>query len=151
MIAMLYHIGGRERPMLKFLSCRRGASAVEFAMLLPVFLTMVFGIVVFGSYLAVVHGLQQLAAEAARSSIAGMSSSERASLATSYVSANVGTYPLIAASNVSVNAATSVANPNVFVVTVSYNAAGMVIYSLPFVPAPSSTIVRSAAIPYGGF
>jgi Flp pilus assembly protein TadG len=35
--------------MLKLLSCRRGASAVEFAMLLPVFLTLVFGIVVFGS------------------------------------------------------------------------------------------------------
>jgi Flp pilus assembly protein TadG len=137
--------------MTSFLGCRRGASAVEFAMLLPVFLTMVFGIVVFGSYLAVVHGVQQLAAEAARSSIAGMSDSERSSIATSYVSANVGTYPLITASNVSVNAATSTTDPNVFVVTVSYNASGMFIYSLPFVPSPPSTIVRSAAIPYGGF
>jgi Flp pilus assembly protein TadG len=137
--------------MLRFLSCRRGASAVEFAMLLPVFLTMVFGIVVFGSYLAVVHGLQQLAAEAARSSIAGMSATERASLASSYVSANVGTYPLIAANNVSVNAAASASNPNVFIVTVSYNAAGMFLFSLPFVPTPPTTIVRSAAIPFGGF
>jgi Flp pilus assembly protein TadG len=112
---------------------------------------MVFGIVVFGSYLAVVHGLQQLAAEAARSSIAGMSATERASLASSYVSANVGTYPLIAASNVSVNAAASASNPNVFIVTVSYNAAGMFLFSLPFVPTPPTTIVRSAAIPFGGF
>jgi Flp pilus assembly protein TadG len=75
--------------MIRLLSCRRGASAVEFAMLLPVFLSLVFGIVVFGSYLAVVHGLQQLAAEAARSSVAGMSSTERSSIATSYVSANI--------------------------------------------------------------
>ena len=59
-------------------------------MLLPVFMTLVFGIVVFGSYLAVVHGLQQLAAEAARSSIAGMSATERTSLATSYVTSNIG-------------------------------------------------------------
>ena len=137
--------------MTRFFRCRRGATAVEFAMLLPVFLTLVFGIVVFGSYLAVVHGVQQLAAEAARSSVAGMSDSERSSIATSYVSANIGTYPLITPSNVSVNAATSNADPNVFVVTVSYNASGMFIYSLPFVPAPPSTIVRSAAIPYGGF
>ena len=93
--------------MIKLLLCRRGASAVEFAMLLPLFLTLVFGIVVFGSYLAVVHGVQQLAAEAARSSIAGMSTSERSSIATSYVSTNVGTYPLISASNISVNAATA--------------------------------------------
>jgi Flp pilus assembly protein TadG len=137
--------------MIKLLSCRRGASAVEFAMLLPVFLALIFGIVIYGSYLAVVHGLQQLAAEAARSSIAGMSASERNSLATSYVSTNVGTYPLISANNISVSAAPSVADPNVFVVTVTYNASGMFIYSLPFVPAPSSTIIRSAAIPFGGF
>jgi hypothetical protein len=33
-----------------------------------------------------------------------------------------------------------------------YDASGMFIYSLPtFVPAPSSTIVRSAAIPRGGY
>jgi hypothetical protein len=39
----------------------------------------------------------------------------------------------------------------VFVVTVSYNASGMFLFSLPFVPRPPSTIVRSAAIPFGGF
>ena len=137
--------------MIKLFSCRRGVAAVEFAMLLPLFLMLVFGIVVFGSYLAMVHGVQQLAAEAARSSVAGMSDSERSSIASSYVTANVGTYPLIVAGNITVNAATSTSDPNVFVVTVSYNAAGMFIYSLPFVPSPPSTIVRSAAIPYGGF
>lgn len=120
-------------------------------MVLPVFLTVVFGIVVFGSYLAVVHGVQQLAAEAARSSIAGMSESERSSLATTYVSANAGTYPLIDATRLSTVAATSPANANVFVVTVNYDASRMFIYSLPFVPMPSSLITRSAAIPYGGF
>jgi Flp pilus assembly protein TadG len=137
--------------MIKLFTCRRGAAAVEFAMLLPLFLTLVFGIVVFGSYLTMVNGVQQLAAEAARSSVAGMSDSERSSIATSYVTANVGTYPLILPNKISVNAATSASDPNVFVVTVSYNASGMFIYSLPFVPAPPSTIVRSAAIPYGGF
>jgi len=139
------------RIMIKLYKCRRGVAAVEFAMLLPLFPTLVFGIVVFGSYLTMVHGVQQLAAEAARSSVAGMSDSERSSIATSYVTANVGTYPLILPNNISVNAATSTSDPNVFVVTVSYNASGMFIYSLPFVPAPPSTIVRSAAIPYGGF
>ena len=137
--------------MTRFLRCRSGATAVEFAMLMPVFLTMVFGIVVFGSYLTMVHGVQQLAAEAARSSVAGMTDNERNSLATSYVSTNVSTYPLLAANRLTVNAAVSAADANVFVVTVNYDASGMFIYSLPFVPAPPSTIVRSAAIPYGGF
>jgi Flp pilus assembly protein TadG len=46
--------------------CRRGASAVEFAIVFPLFLFALFGIVMYGAYLAVVHGVQQLAAEAAR-------------------------------------------------------------------------------------
>ncbi|MGI1715334.1 TadE/TadG family type IV pilus assembly protein, partial [Escherichia coli] len=81
--------------MTRFFRCRSGASAVEFALMLPLFLAFIFGIIVFGSYLAMVHGVQQLAAEAARSSIAGMTDTERNSLATNYVTANVSTYPLL--------------------------------------------------------
>lgn len=121
-------------------------------MLLPVFLILVFGIVTFGSYLAVVHGVQQLAAEAARSSIAGLTDSERSNLAAGYVSANADAYPLIDKTNLTVNAATSAASSKVFVVTVNYDASHMFIYSLPtFVPMPSPSIVRSAAIPFGGY
>jgi len=120
-------------------------------LMLPVFLTLIFGIVVFGSYLTMVHGVQQLAAEAARSSIAGMTDTERNSLATSYVTNNAPTYPLLVANKLTVNAAPSTADANVYVVTVNYNAAGSFLFTLPFVPTPSTTIVRSAAIPYGGF
>src|ERR1700743_2156282 len=107
--------------MMNFFRCRRGASAVEFAIVLPIFLTMLFGIVVFGSYFAMVHGVEQLAAEAALSSIASLSGTHRSSLATAYVSANVGTYPLIVPAKVAVNAGASASDPNVFVVTVSYD------------------------------
>lgn len=137
--------------MTRFFRCRSGASAVEFALMLPLFLAFIFGIIVFGSYLAMVHGVQQLAAEAARSSVAGMTNTERNSLATSYVAANASTYPLLVPGNLTVSAAPSPSNANVYVVTDNYNAAGNFIYQLPFVPAPASTIVRSAAIQYGGF
>ena len=137
--------------MTRFFRCRSGASAVEFALMLPLFLAFIFGIILFGSYLAMVHGVQQLAAEAARSSVAGMTNTERNSLATSYVAANASTYPLLVPGNLTVSAAPSPSNANVYVVTVNYNAAGNFIYQLPFVPAPASTIVRSAAIQYGGF
>ncbi|CAN5340551.1 hypothetical protein BH10PSE11_BH10PSE11_26620 [soil metagenome] len=136
----------------KFLAARDGAIAVEFAMIAPVFLMIVFGIIMYGSYLSVVHGVQQLAAEAARSSVAGLNENERSTLASGYITGNVNSYPLIDPAHLTVNAATSVSDANVFVVTVNYDASGMFIYSLPtFVPAPSSTIVRSAAIPRGGY
>ncbi len=72
----------------KFLTARDGAIAVEFAMIAPIFLMIIFGILIYGSYLAVIHGVQQLAAEAARSSIAGLNETERSSLANAYVTSN---------------------------------------------------------------
>lgn len=135
-----------------FARCHNAASAVEFAILVPVFLLLVFGIIVFGSYLAMVHGVQQLAAEAARRSIAGLNDAERGSLAAGYVSANAASYPLIAANRLTVSGAKSGSNANVFVVTVDYDASQSFIYALPtFVPMPPSRIERSAAIPFGGF
>ena len=131
---------------------RKGVAAVEFALVFPIFVIMIFGIVIFGSYLVVVHGVQQLAAEAARSSVAGLTDSERASLAQNYVTANVQYYPLMSPNRITVDAAASSSNANVFVVTVTYDDSSSFIYFLPqFLPAPSPTIVRSAAIPYGGY
>ena len=136
----------------KFRHAREGATAVEFAIIAPVFLMILFGIILYGCYLSVVNGVQQLAAEAARSSVAGLSESERSTLAHAYVAGNVNSYPLIKLAKLTVNAATSGSDANVFVVTVSYDASGMFIYAPPsFVPAPSSTISRSAAIPRGGY
>ena len=86
-----------KRPRFaSLLEDRTAASAVEFALVMPIFLLVLFGIIVYGSYLAMVHGLQQLTAEAARASIGGLSDSERLSLATSDIDSNVGTYPLLA-------------------------------------------------------
>jgi Flp pilus assembly protein TadG len=142
----------RYAGLHSFVRSNAGASAVEFAIVFPLFLAVLFGIIIYGSYLVVVHGVTQLAAEAARSSIAGLSDSERASLAQSYVTSNVSYYPLILPDRLTVNAAASASDANVFVVTLSYDDSSSFIYQLPpLVPAPPSSIVRSAAIPRGGF
>jgi Flp pilus assembly protein TadG len=136
---------------MRFAPNESGATAVEFAMMLPIFLTLVFGIVVFGSYFAMIHGVQQLAAEAARTSVAGLSDTERNSLARSYVTTSVADYPLLDATKVNVVAAPSSSDPNVYVVTVNYDASSSFIFTLPFVPVLPPSISRSAVIPYGGF
>jgi Flp pilus assembly protein TadG len=140
------------KRITRFLHSDSGASAAEFAIVLPLFLLMFFGIIVFGFYLALVHGVQQLAAEAARSSVPGLSETERASLAQSYVSDNVRSYGLIDPSKVAVSASASPTDANVFVVTVNYDASDSFIFGLRhLVPTPSPNIARSAAIPRGGF
>jgi Flp pilus assembly protein TadG len=136
----------------RFLKDHRAASAVEFALVFPIFLFMLFGILVYGAYLVVANGVQQLAAEAARSSVAGLSDSERSSLAQGYVTSNVTYYPLISPGRITVSAAASATDANVFVVTVSYDDSNSFIYALPqFVPSPPSTIVKTAVIPRGGY
>ena len=141
---------GVMKHVTRFLRSDSGASAAEFAIVLPMFILMLFGIIVFGFYMAVVHGVQQLAAEAARSSVSGLSEAERTSLAQSYVSDNVRSYTLIDPSKVAVTASASPADANVFVVTVNYDASNTFIFSLRnLVPTPSPYIARSAAIPRG--
>src|ERR1044072_8273380 len=99
---------------MRFGKDQSGATAVEFAIMLPMFLALIFGIVVFGSYLTMVHGVQQLAGEAARTSVAGLSDSERNSLATSYVTSSVASYPLLDAAKINVVAAPSSSDPNAY-------------------------------------
>ena len=142
-----------KRPRFaSLLEDRTAASAVEFALVMPIFLIVLFGIIVYGSYLAMVHGLQQLTAEAARASIGGLSDSERLSLATSDIDSNVGTYPLLAPDRLTIVSAATDASTGTFTVTVKYDASDMFVFNMPrFVPTPSKVIVRSASIQRGGY
>lgn len=138
--------------LIRIAFCRRASSAVEFALIAPVFLLIVFGILTYGTYFAVMHGLQQLAAEAARVSVAGITSDERTALAESYIDGNLGSYPLIEKVHLAIAAAPSSGNANVYVVTLTYDASAMLIYALPhLMPAPPPIIVRAAAIQRGGY
>lgn len=140
------------RPLRRFSTNRDGASAVEFAIVFPIFLLVLFGIICFGAYLTVVHGVQQLTAEAARASIAGLNDSERLSLARDNITANVVSYPLLSPSRVAVNAASTDPVTGTFTVTVQYDASEMFIFSLPgLVPAPNPIITRTSAIQRGGY
>jgi Flp pilus assembly protein TadG len=132
--------------------CRRGTAAVEFAIIVPVLLIMLFGIISFGAYLALVHGVQLIAAEAARASVAGLSDSERAALARNSITASAPAYPILAPERLTVVSAATDPATNVFAVTLSYDASNMFIFDLPpFVPTLPTKIVRAASIKRGGF
>ena len=60
---------------------KSGASAIEFAIVAPVFFLLVFGIVVYGYYFATLSLVNHIAYEAARASVSGLSDDERSSLA----------------------------------------------------------------------
>ncbi|MDX6806918.1 TadE/TadG family type IV pilus assembly protein [Terrihabitans rhizophilus] len=129
-----------------------GASAVEFALVAPVFLMLVIGIFAFGLYLGTAHCVQQLAAEAARASVAGLSPAERSSLAQGLVTNSLPSYTLLdpAALSLAVNA--DPADANLINIDLSYDTSGMGIWAFErLLPLPPKMIHRGAVIRRGGY
>lgn len=135
----------------RFITDRSGASAVEFALLAPIYLFLIMGMAAFGIYLAASHSVQQLAADAARVAIAGLGPEERSLLVRSYVDLNGAGYAFLAADRLDVAASDSRHDPSQFVVSVSYDARDLPIWNLfPGLPMPDTTIVRASTIRNGG-
>lgn len=129
-----------------------GATAIEFAFVAPVFLCMLAGILVYGLYFGVANSVQQLAADAARASVAGITDAERSSIAKKHVTDAASSFVFINPSYTTVTAQPSVKDANIFEVTVSYDASRLPIWSFDgLLPTPSKTIVRSSAIQRGGY
>jgi Flp pilus assembly protein TadG len=133
-------------------SDQRGVSAIEFAIVFPLFLVIVLGILVYAIYFGVVHSVQQLAAEAARASVAGISASERTTLAEQHVQLAIGNYPLIDKTSLKIAAAQSVIDSNLFAVDLTYDASKMTIFVLDgLLPLPPKEIRRQAVVRRGGY
>src|SRR5687767_1739339 len=99
-----------------------GVAAVEFAIVAPIFIVITLGILVYGTYFTVAQSVQQLAAEAARDAIGGLSDGERQSLAVARANAQVNTYPLLVAEHFEVASGADEADPDLFEVTITYDA-----------------------------
>lgn len=146
---MIATLAKRVFPALR---CRSGVAAIEFAIVAPVFFLMVFGLLVYAIYFGMVHSVQQLAADAARASVAGITADERAALARSNVANAVVNYPLLDPRKLTVAAAPSGADPNLFAVDLRYDASANTIFALEgIVPMPPRVIERQAVIRRGGY
>lgn len=132
--------------------CRKGANAVEFAIICPLFFMLMAGILVYGLYFGTAHAVQQLAADAARASVAGLSDTERSSIAQAHIASSIDGYPFISGDRLTVEAQVSAENGDLFIVNLEYDASDLPVFGLDrLVPVPSPTIRRSSAIRRGGY
>ncbi len=123
---------------------RRGIAAVEFALVAPVFLLIVAGIVTYGMYFAVQVAVTEAAAEGARVSVAGLTASERAVLANQAAAVVINSYrPMLTAASATITAAPSAGNALLFTVTVSYPYTNFVPIMVPLAATPTATITVS--------
>lgn len=141
-----------QQKLPQWLRDRSGVAAIEFAIVGPLFFIVLLGALIFAIYFGTVHSVQQLAAEAARATVQGLSETERAELAKTQVASIVGSYPLIDPSYLTVNAATSATDANLFNVSISYDASRSIVFAFEgLIPMPPKTIARSAVVRRGGY
>ena len=127
-----------------------GAAAVEFALVVPFLMLLLFGIMGFGWFLGIAHSLQEAASQSARASVAGMDASERSAVALATARRRTADNPLISPDALTVDARADASNPDVFTVTLRYDLNANLLKVVPtFVPLPT-TLTRTASIRRGG-
>lgn len=128
----------------------RGAAAVEFALVLPVLVTLLFGILIYGIYLGAAHNLREIAAEAARASVAGISDDERATLARQRVNAALGS-SLFRPGVVGVQVGPDPSDATLYTVTLSVEAKALGLTGLSgLVPMPPDILKSTVSVRRGG-
>ncbi|GEM_PF-116345 len=141
-----------QRKLPRWLRDRSGVAAIEFAIVGPLFFMVLLGVLIFAMYFGTVHSVQQLAAEAARATVQGLSEAERTELAKTQVASIVGSYPLIDPNYLTVSAAASPNDANLFNVSISYDASRSIVFAFEgLIPMPPKTIARSAVVRRGGY
>lgn len=139
------------RFLTRFCRSSSASSAVEFALLTPVFLLMLMGMLAYGIYFGAANSIQQLAADAARVSISGLNQTERNTLVKRFLDNNAAQYMLIERARLSYTIGDKPTDTTQYAVTLRYDASQLPIWNLYLpLPLPSKQISFSSTIRKGG-
>lgn len=129
-----------------------GLAAVEFILVAPLFLMLIFATALFGVYFGTWLAVSNAAAESARASIAGLSNTERATLAeTTAKTIFAGYAPTFNWTKVKdFKAAAVTGSPNLFQVTITYDISALKL--LPFSDlVTGNSLTATSIVPNGGY
>jgi Flp pilus assembly protein TadG len=121
----------------------RGVAVVEMAIVLPVLLVILMGIVTYGSWFLTAHSVQQVANDAARASLAGVNATDRANIVNASVATSVRRGGTLSATHTSVAIDDDGAT---LVVHLSYDASSNPLFTASMLPLPEKVIRRDAVI-----
>jgi Flp pilus assembly protein TadG len=132
--------GGRTGPHRAWNDCtgaNDGVAAVEFAIIAPVFLTILIGIIVYGLYFTVWIAVTQIASEAARAGLAGLTTAEQTSIATTRFNTGLASYaPILSSANATLTFPPAAAGT--FAVTVAYDFTSLGFSAITLLPVPAA-------------
>lgn len=138
-------------------SAQRGAAAVEFALVLPILLLLVFGIIGYGYMLSFRQSISQAAAEGARAAAVSQTDADRVTKARAAVNESLTSYGVTCSGTSLVKDATTVGSCSIGVATCAGEAASVrcvtvtLNYSYranPLVPVPGIGIVLPQQLKY---
>lgn len=129
---------------------RAGTSALEFAIIAPLFFLVLFTLIAYGIYLSVTHSVQQIAADAARTAVAGLNPAERVALVNRYLDASRLDYTFLNRRKMKVLVSDDPNNPDQFTVTISYDSSDLPIWKLFTFALPQEKIERYSTVRVGG-
>jgi Flp pilus assembly protein TadG len=118
----------------------------------PVFFFLLLGIAAYGIYFSAISSLQELTADAARASVAGVSATERQTIVSTYVSQSSPNYRLLSKRPITVSAAPYPGDPTRYTVTLQTDISSLPLQgSTGIFPMPSAIIKRTAVVRIGGY
>ena len=126
---------------------RRGVAVVELALVLPILLAVLMGIVSFGDYFLTAHLVQQAAHDAARAAVAGLDRDERRTIAVQTAGRVLDANGMLRRDLGQVD---TVENDNLITVSIRYDASGDPLLTLPFVPTPGRVVTAKGVAMIGG-
>ena len=140
------------RKRAKFKVSNDGVAAIELAIISPVLLLFIFGIIAYGVYFGAAHSVQQLAANSARAAMGGLDMNERQKLVDTYVATALEQGGLLLGDHLSVDVSSNEDRSDFVVVTVTYDATELPVWNLyQGLPLPEKTITRTSLIRAGGY
>ena len=128
------------RTLPNLVKDRAGTSALEFAIIAPLFFLILFTLIAYGIYLSVTHAVQQVAADAARTAVAGLNQNERITLVNHYLDDSHFDYAFT----------DDPSNPEQFTVRIVYDSGDLPIWNLFTFALPSQRIERYSTVRVGG-
>ena len=130
-----------------------GTAAIEFALVAPLLLFLVLGIIVYGIYFFTWIAVTHAASEGARASVAGMSTAERVQLATAQVDTLFASYaPVINIQNATIVAEQDPGNPGLFQVSITYDFSQFAFGVLGgLLPVPNQAPTVTITVSNGGY
>jgi Flp pilus assembly protein TadG len=135
-------------------SSEAGVAAIEFALIAPIFLILMFGIVIYGFYFGTRIAVAHAAAEGARAAVAGLTAGERSSFAEAQVRTVFARYaPLLTDDPAHLHVVSGPsAEAGLFEVTVRYDLSDRNFGRFAgFLPLPSSQPEVTVVTANGGF